>query len=205
LVGLIVIVPFRIASAFALAMLAGLLLTDARSLRGGRQVGLVLLALSFETVWMSPFLAPVHVLVGTLDARISAGLLSILGNTVSSHENVVENASANFGIVIWPYCASSLPLAGVSLAFLTIILYSFKPFRVSYLFWLGMSFLGSILLTEIRLALLATSEASYHWWHDGPGVSIYALAALALASLFPILAALGASEEPNETTNRRAA
>jgi exosortase/archaeosortase family protein len=107
------------------------------------------------------------------------------------HANIVDNISANFSVAIWPYCASSLPLAGVSLAFLVMVLYLGHPPRRRHVPWLCMSFVGSILLTEIRLLLLATNEASYEWWHDGPGVSVYAVAALVLAVVFPILATRG--------------
>ena len=44
------------------------------------------------------------------------------------------------------------------------------------------------MLTEIRLVLLGTDRAHYVWWHEGPGVTIYALTALGLAVVFPILA-----------------
>ena len=188
LVGGIALAPVRVASAVSLALLGGLLLRGRRVLPAGRQIGLMLLALAFEAAWTSQLLAPLHVLVGRADAAICAFLLGLLNIVAVAHANVVNNISGNFSIVIWPPCASSLPLGCVSLAFLTMVLYLGRPLRLRLLPWLVLAFIGSILLTEIRLVLLAISEANYLWWHTGPGVSVYALAALALAVLFPVLA-----------------
>jgi hypothetical protein len=188
LVGVIALAPVRLAAGVAFVILGGSLLWDRRALAAGRQVGLVLLALAFETVWTSRFLAQPHLLAGQGDAKITAFLLGLLHTEAASHANIVDNLSANFSISVWPYCASSFPLAGVGLAFLVMLLYLDQAPRRRHLVWLGMSFIGSFLLTEVRLVLLATSQASYFWWHNGPGVSIYAVAALALAVVFPILA-----------------
>ena len=202
--GLIVALPFRLAAAVALAVLAGLLLTDKRSLRVGRQIGLVLLALAFENVWTSPVLVWLHVLVGSLDARATTALLGLLNIKAIYSFNIIHNVDANFVIEVWPLCASSMPLAGVGVAFLTMFFYFDKIFRVRYLFWLAMSLLASILLTEIRLALLATSEASFQWWHDGPGSSLHTLAALGLAVLFPVLAASTSDAARDQAPDRHA-
>jgi len=188
LVGAIVLAPVRVAAAAALGVLGVLLLTDRRTLKAGRDVGLVLLALAFETIWTSQLLDPLQVFVGRADAATCAFLSGLLHTEAIAHANVVENLSTNFSIAIYPACASSFPLAGVSLAFLVMCLYQGRSPRAQHIFWLGLSFIASILLTEIRLVLLATNRSSYLWWHDGPGVSIYALAALGLAVLFPILA-----------------
>ena len=188
LVGAIALAPVRLATVVGLVILGGLLMRDRRVLPAGRQVGLVLLALAFENLWTSSLLASLHVLVGRVDARISACLFDLLDTEAAARANVVENISANFSISSWPGCASSFPLAGVSLAFLVFVVYLDQPLRRRHLLWLSMSFIGSILLTEIRLMLMTTSEASYHWWHDGLGASIYSVAALALAVVFPILA-----------------
>ena len=188
LVGAIVLAPVRVAAAAALGVLGVLLLTDRRTLKSGRDVGLVLLALAFETIWTSQLLDPLQVFVGRADAAICAFLSGQLHTEAIAHANVVDNLTTNFSIAIYPACASSFPLAGVSLAFLVMCLYQGRSPRAAHIFWLGLSFIASILLTEIRLVLLATNRSNYHWWHDGPGVSIYALAALGLAVLFPMLA-----------------
>jgi len=188
LVGAIALAPVRLATDVGLVILGGLLLRGRRTLPAGRQVGLVLLALAFENLWTSSLLTSLHVLVGRVDARISACLFSLLNTEAAARANVVENISTHFSISIWPGCASSFPLAGVSLAFLVFVVYLDQPLRGGHLLWLCMSFIGSILLTEIRLMLMATNEASYLWWHDGRGASVYAVAALALAVVFPILA-----------------
>jgi hypothetical protein len=188
LLGAIVLAPVRLAAGLSLVIFGVLLLRDRRTLAAGRHVGLVLLVLAFETVWTSRLLAPLHVLVGRVDAAICAFLFGLLDTEATAGANVVDNLSANFSIAIWPYCSSSFPLAGVSLAFVVMCLYLGRPPRWRHIVWLGMSFAGSILLTEIRLVLLASNEASYLWWHAGPGVSLYAMTALGVAVVFPFLA-----------------
>src|SRR5208337_2607007 len=86
LVGAIALAPVRLAAGVGLVILGGLLLRERRTLPAGRQVGLVLLALAFETVWTSPLLAPMHVLVGSVDARISAFLFDLLNKELESAE-----------------------------------------------------------------------------------------------------------------------
>ena len=186
--GAIVLIPARLPCALALAILGGELRTERDAPESVRRMGPVLFALAFEIVWMSPFLAPLHVLVASMDARITSSLLGTIGDMAASHGNIVENIATNFSIVIWNYCSSSFPFAGVGLAFVVLVTYRGKALRIAHLPWLAASLVASAALTEIRLVLLGTDEANYHWWHSGPGVSIYALAALGLSVLFPILA-----------------
>jgi hypothetical protein len=205
LLGLIVLPPARLAAAAGLGVLGWRLAADRDAPRPLRPLRFVLFALALETIWMSPFLSPLHVLVGGLDARATAALLRALGQTAARHANVVENASTEFSIVIWPYCASSFPLADVVLAFVVIVLYRGRALRAWRLPWLGASLVASVLLTELRLVLLARDEASYDWWHFGPGVAVYTLAALALSVVFPILATSGAGVAEAGTIRRTAA
>jgi hypothetical protein len=191
LLGVIVLAPVRVAAAVAAVVLGGLLLTQRHTLRAGRHAGLVLLAVAFETIWTSPLLSPLHTFVGRMDAVVCAFLSNLLQMQDVVHANVVENTVTHFSVAIYPACASSFPLAGVSLAFLVMCLYLGRSLHGRYLVWLVLSFIASIMLTEIRLVLLATSRVNYVWWHEGPGVSIYALAALGLAVVFPIMATRG--------------
>jgi hypothetical protein len=187
LLGVIVLAPVRIAAAVALFVLGIFMLID-RGSKAAQEVGLVALALAIVTVWTSSLLAPLHVLVGGVDASIGAVLFGWLGQQATSYANVLENIGEGFGIAIWPYCSSSMPIASVSLAFILIVLYRGATLRVSHLAWVGMSIVSSILLTHMRLLLMASNVTSYLWWHDGPGVTIYALLALGSAVAFPMLA-----------------
>ncbi len=71
---------------------------------------------------------------------------------------------------------------------MVIVLYRGATLRIAQLPWLALSYAASIGLTETRLTLLAWDEASYHWWHNGSGVTVYVLAALGLSVIPPILA-----------------
>lgn len=186
--GVVVLVPVRMAPALALVLLGLLPFGGPQPEASGRQVRLVLFALAAETVWMTSVLAPLHVLVAVFDAHVTAFLLGMAGDAAMQHGNVVDNLATGFSIVIWPYCCSSFPLADVGLAFLVMVVYRGKTLRSSHLPWLALAFAGSIVLTEIRLALMATDAAGYRWWHFGPGLSLYALAALGWSVLVPILA-----------------
>jgi hypothetical protein len=188
LLGVIVLVPVRLAPALGLVLLGGLLFGGPRASPGIRPMRLLLFALAAETVWVGSALSPLHVLVGTIDARIGALLFGLLGQVAAPHANVLQNLSSGFSIVIWPPCASSFPLAAVALAFMAMAIYRGKPLRWSQWPWLALACGGSIVLTEIRLMLLAWNEASYRWWHDGFGVSVYALVALGWAVAVPIMA-----------------
>jgi hypothetical protein len=203
LLGLIVIVPVRIASGVALSMLSYMLICDPRATRAGRQIGTIMFALALETFWTSPFLTQLHIFVGRLDAHICAMLLRLFGISAIAHGNVVENQSSEFSIMIWPFCASSMPLAGVTLAFLVIVFYRNKVMQIQHLVWLFLSFVASIILTESRLVLMARNQDDFEWWHFGPGLSIYALCALGFAVLFPLWATSGTSEANDQDANRR--
>lgn len=205
LAGAIALAPVRLATGAALVTLAALLLTDRRSLHAGRQVGMILLALAFETVWTSPLLALPHMIVSRVDAKVCAFLFGLLGNDATVHGNVVANVSGDFSIAVWPYCTSSHSLAGVCLAFLVTLVYLGQTPARRHAPWLAVSLAGSILLTEVRLLMLGTSEANYLWWHDGPGASIYVLTALSLAVVFPILAASAPRTMGTLPDNRRVA
>jgi hypothetical protein len=186
--GVIVLVPARLASGLAL-LLAGLLLFSGPDVPAPvRPARLLLFALALETVWLSPLVAPLHMVLARLDAQVVPLLLGAVGQAAEGHGNVVENVSARFSIEIWPYCASSYPLAGMVLAFTAIVMYRGATLRRAHLPWLALSCLASMALTELRLVLLAGGKASYHWWHDGNGSVLYGLAALGLSVAFPIVA-----------------
>ncbi len=187
-IGVIALAPVRLAPGIGLLLFGLVLVRDRSALPAGRQVGLVMLALALETLWASRLLSIVHVLTARVDAMVVGALFRLFGVQAVTHSNVVENLDSGFSIVIWTYCASSMPLASFTLAFLVTCLYFGHTPRRGDIIWLGMGFAASILLTEMRLMLLGLDEAIYEWWHNGPGVSVYAVAALCLAILFPLLA-----------------
>ena len=204
LLGLVVLMPARLVTGGAAALLAAVLFTGPGMPSAIRQMRAVLFALAIETLWISPLLAPVHVLVGHLDARVAAALLRALGLQAAQHGNVVENASTQFSIAVWPYCASLFPLADVGLAFVVTVLFRGGALRWSLLPWLAAAVAASIALTEIRLVLLALDADSYRWWHFGPGVSVYTLVALGFA-VAPAVLATRVPATPGPPTPRRAA
>jgi hypothetical protein len=187
--GLLCAVPVDPALVLALAGLAGGLLLQSDATRAGRQAGLLLLVLAGS--WASPDLRPLHVAIAYGDAHAVGWLMHLAGASVVVRGNLVING--NFAIEILSDCASSAPFAQVILAFVVIALYRRGSCRRADAPWLLCSLLASIVLTEIRLSLMAISHADYSWWHDGLGVTVYQFVALAPAMAFPLLATVGAT------------
>jgi hypothetical protein len=186
-IGLICLLPTGQATIVALLAL-GVMLAIPAGTRTGRRVAALLICLAAEMAWSSTYALPLHGAVAALDSQAVGAVLGLLGQTVAVHGNVLENASARFGIEVVAFCSSSFPLVRVVLAFLVTLLYCGRPPRAADLPWLAASWVASIALTELRLCLMAWSEPNYVWLHDGGGVTVYALAAVALAVLFPLLA-----------------
>ncbi len=176
--------PCGVGGPFAIALLgAGILLQPAIP-RSSQQAGwlLLALALSHGLMFLNPFSLP----FAPLDAQVVAALLRLAGLTASATGPVVGDG--RFSIMILSGCSSVAPLGGVLLAYLVIRLHLNGDVRRSDLPWLLASLLTSILLTELRLCLMVPSFDAWDWWHNGPGVTVYELAALAAAALFPLLA-----------------
>jgi hypothetical protein len=186
--GLLCTVPVGPALVLALVGLGGGLLVRPNATRFGRQSGLLLLMLAVGSA--SPDLRPLHVFVANLDARIVAWAMHVAGANVMLRGNLIFNGT--FALEVLSGCASSAPLAQVILAFVVIALYRRGACRQADAPWLLASLLASVLLTEIRLSLMAASETNYFWWHDGFGSSLYELVALAAAVVFPLIATRGA-------------
>jgi len=183
-VGLLCAIPVRPATALALACLGLWLLVAATATRGGRQAGILMLALSLS--WVSICLSPVHVMLGHLDAHALAFVAGLAGVPVTVDGNVA--AAGDFSIEIMAGCTSSWQLPDVILAFVIVALYRRGALRWADLPFLIAALVASVVLNEIRLALMVRKEAAYLWWHDGTGATVYGLAALALAVAFPLLA-----------------
>jgi len=183
-IGLLCVVPLRPASAIVLAVLGGTLLLSQQATRSGRQAGLLLVSLAIVSA--SYILVPVHVWVASLDARAVAWIGRLFGMDASADGNVVTQG--DFALEILVQCTSTVQLAQVALAFCVVVVYRRGECRRSDLPWLLSALLASAVLTEIRLTLMLRGEADYVWWHDGAGATMYLLAAMASAALFPLLA-----------------
>ena len=181
-------VPSRQAAILVLIVL-GVQLARAGGTPAGRKVAALLFALAFDAAWTSPYLLPLHAAVATVDARAVQGLLHAAGVGVSRYGNLISGATPGFGIEILARCAASYPFGGVCLAFVVTVLYQGRFPRRRDLPWLAASLAASVALTELRLSWMALGEADFLWLHEGGGVTLYTLVAVAFAVLFPLLAA----------------
>ncbi|HTZ71780.1 MAG TPA: archaeosortase/exosortase family protein [Acetobacteraceae bacterium] len=186
-VGLLCTIPFRQATTIALFGLAATLLWRRKATLLGRQAGWLLLALALA--WTSScYLGSIHALVARLDAHAAVFLLNHLGLDVTAQGNLMRRG--DFVVEVLSACTSSWQLPNVCLAFVVVVLFLRGSFRKTDLLWLALSLLTSVALNEIRLALMARGSAQYEYWHHGTGETIYGVAALAAATLFPLLASL---------------
>jgi hypothetical protein len=183
--GLLCIVPIALALAPALVLLGLSLALHPALPPSRREAGWLLLGLGVSWGW--PFLRFAHLAVGRVDARVIETLEQLRGVDVGAQGNIVWHG--NFAIEILPACASSYPLAEVALAYAVVAMFCRHRLALADLVWLAASLLYSIALTEIRLCLMAPSWADWNWWHNGPGVTVYELAALAGAAFIPWAAA----------------
>ncbi len=183
--GLLCIVPIGMALAPALVLLGLSLALHPALPASRREAGWLLLGLGVSWGW--PFLRFAHLAVGRLDARVVAALARLHGMDVGVQGNIVWHG--DFAIEILPACASSYPLAEVVLAYAVVAMFCRHRLALADLGWLAASLLYSIVLTEIRLCLMVPDWADWNWWHNGAGVTVYELAALAGAALIPWAAA----------------
>lgn len=181
---LLCLLPIGLALAPALILLGLGLLLHADLPASRREAGLLLFGLGIGWGW--PFLRLAHAAIGYVDAQVVGTILRLSGLDAQVQGNMI--AHGDFSIEILPACASSSPLAEVALAYAVVALYCRHRLSKADLPWLLASLLFSVMLTEFRLALMVPSWADWNWWHNGPGVTIYELVALAGAGLFPWLA-----------------
>jgi hypothetical protein len=183
-IGLLCAIPARPALALVLALLGVRLLRQPGTTHSGRQAGWLLTCLA--VVSASEFLGLLHLLVARVDAQVVAGICRALGGSAVAAANTITNGDFELDVLI--SCTSSAPLPQVVLAFVVVVLYRRGDCRRPDLPWLAAALAASVVLTEIRLALMTRGQADYTWWHYGPGVTVYGFAAMGLAVLFPWLA-----------------
>ncbi|MDR3520226.1 MAG: hypothetical protein P4L54_01275 [Acidocella sp.] len=177
-------VPSVLGVGLAMALLGGGILLQPKLLTPARESGWLLLALAAcaATLSLCAFSLP----VADWDAQAAAWLSRLAGFHATA-QGPLAGVGA-FRVIILTGCSSITPLASVWLAYLVILLFMrVTPGRAD-IPWLLASFITSIALTEIRLSLMLPSAAAWNWWHNGPGVTLYELTALAAAALFPLLA-----------------
>lgn len=173
-------------------LISGVMLLSASGPPGDRRIGILLVGLAVQMVWTSDYLLPLHAIVAHADARICEAMLRLFGTAVQVRGNLLENAAAAIDIEILGPCAASFPLAGVAMAFLTVVVFWGRlPCRSDWP-WLLLALFGSVVLTETRLSLMALGDAAYFWIHDGDGAALYTVSATIFAIAFPTLAARGA-------------
>jgi hypothetical protein len=194
-IALVCVVPKTQATVGPLLILAVMLARSSRT-RDGHVVAILLFGIAVELIGGAFYMLSLHLIVAKLDAQVVVALLSFAGQNVQAYGNVVDNVSAQHGIEVLAPCASSFPLAQLGLAYLvTKIYFGHLPGRGD-LPWFAAAVVASVVLTELRLSLLALSGPSYVWWHDGDGTTVYIFSQLAISVLFPILAALKLKAAP---------
>jgi hypothetical protein len=193
-IGLLCVIPSRPATSFVLAVLGATLLRWRQATRGGRQAGLLLLALALVAGSEAKLVGPLHLWAAGLDAHLVAWIARLGGMPAMADGNIVTQGTS--GIAILLACTSSVQLPQVVLAFCVVVLHRRGECRWADLPCLLSALLASVVLTEIRLSQMIRSDADYSWWHSGPGLTVYSLAGLTMALLFPLLATIRTADAP---------
>jgi hypothetical protein len=187
-IGIICLVPARQAAIASLLLAAAALSKWAPPSRSRREIVLLLVGIAGAFLWSSFYLGFVHIAGARMDAGIVAAILRTAGYAVESLGNIVTVDGAGSDLRILVACSSSIQLAEVGLAFLVVRIFRDCPLGRPDLPWLIATFVVSILLTELRLSLMALSDDCFHYWHDGVGSAIYQVAAVGAAILIPAMA-----------------
>jgi hypothetical protein len=156
--------------------------------QASRTVALLLCGLAGNIFWTSSYLLPLHATVAMLDTRATHILLQLGGATAGVYGNLVINETGKNGLEVLAQCSSSFPIGGVLLAFIVTMVCMGQIPRRRHMSWLIASLVASVALTEVRLLWMASNQSNYVWLHDGDGRVLYSLAAVLLATLFPLLA-----------------
>jgi Transmembrane exosortase (Exosortase_EpsH) len=150
-----------------------------------RSAGIVLLALSVQEFWghqlfeviASPLLRAETAAVGTILQTVQPG--------ADWHDNIITSQNG-WGIVVYPYCSSFHNVSLAILCWVTISRQARDTWRWRDCASAGLIVAAMISINMARLLLMSLNKNVYHYWHDGTGNQIFAIA----ASLFVLLASL---------------
>jgi exosortase/archaeosortase family protein len=136
-----------------------------------RAAGLVMLALAIQLFWGRMLFEALAFQIEVIDARLAAGLLSLLHQPVSLKDNFI--ATGNHQIVIYEACTSFHNISLAMLAFVAITKFFRTEWRRSDLTTVLVLVVITVAMNSLRLFLMASSAPGMlDFWHVGPGSQI---------------------------------
>lgn len=144
--------------------------------RAARSLGTRILGHQLFGLFALPLLRAETAVVGMMVQMVQTG--------VDWHDNIV--IGKRWSIVVYPYCSSFHNLSLALLCWVTISLLACNTWRRRDFAVAGVIGITMILMHLMRLFIMSLNENLYHYWRDGTGNQIFAVASVVvlLVSLF---------------------
>lgn len=144
-----------------------------------RAAAIVMLALATQLFWGRILFDLVAVQIEIADAKLAAGLLSLLHQPVSLQDNLI--ATGNHQIVIYDGCTSFHNISIAMLAWVTITKLARPDWRHHDLATAALLVAVTVAMNSVRLFLMASSAPDMlDFWHVGLGAQLINAALSAL-------------------------
>jgi exosortase/archaeosortase family protein len=141
-----------------------------------RAAGVVLAALAVQELWGHIFFNLVIFPLLRAETAVVGTLLEVMRPGTVWHDNAITGPNG-YGIVIINACSSFHNLSLAMLCWLTVSRLRHQDWRARDFVIGGVIGLTMILFNVVRICLMAWNNNLYHYWHDGIGAEMYAIAA----------------------------
>lgn len=139
--------------------------------RSLRAAAIVMLALATQLFWGRILFELVAFQIEIADAKLAAGLLSLLHQPVTLQDNLI--GTGNHQIVIYEGCTSFHNISIAMLAWVTITKLARPDWRRSDLATAGLLVAVTVAMNSLRLFLMASSAPGrLDFWHVGTGAQL---------------------------------
>jgi hypothetical protein len=160
-----------------------------------RSAATVLVALSVQAFWGHVFFHLVAYDLLRAETAVVGTLLSATTSGIAWQDNVISSDDG-FGIAIYTGCSSFFNLSLAMLCWITLTKLQ-RPFWQRSDFIVGAVVGGTMILLNLaRLYVMALNFDLYHYWHDGTGADIFAIAA---SLMILVISLYGTNRAANST------
>jgi hypothetical protein len=154
--------------------------------RSLRAAAVVMLALATQLFWGRILFELVAFQIEVFDAKLAAGLLSLLHQSVTLKDNFIGTASHQ--IVIYEACTSFHNISIAMLAWVAITKFIRLEWRASDLATAAVLIVVTVAMNSLRLFLMASSAPDLlDYWHTGTGSQIINASLSAMIAIICLL------------------
>ena len=168
------ILPYRFATGILATATAGYFILAAGADRNVRAAGIVLLALSTQLVWGPIFFQLFMPELLRADGYLVGEILTSVRPDIAWRETTFIGPDGH-AIVLVGGCSSFNNLSSALLAVVAITMLARTEWERRDAGVIAVVVVLMILLNTLRICLLAWSQASYAYWHNGTGVVVFGL------------------------------